>query len=313
MKADGLPAPEWGIESLLQQLQVLLPDISVEVLPSVASTNTLLLERARQAAGGDLAPCLLVAEEQTRGRGRLGRDWVSRRGASLTFSLALSLAPTQWEGLSLAVGLALAEALEPMEPFKAHAGAPEAEPQRRPQLQLKWPNDLWLLQASAATVHGGRKLGGVLIETIGIGSRRLCVIGVGLNVLPLPDEGLTHGLAALQELVAQAQASTNSSRSAAAGSATGGPISAPAVLARIAMPLVHALLRFEREGFAPLAAAYRRRDLLLGQRVHTTGPQAMQGVCEGVDADGALLLRCAGVLQRVVSGEVSVRWQPGAG
>jgi BirA family biotin operon repressor/biotin-[acetyl-CoA-carboxylase] ligase len=83
-------------------------------------------------------------------------------------------------------------------------------------------------------------------------------------------------------------------------------------LDRIALPLVQALLRFEREGFAPLAAAYRQRDLLLGQPVHTTGPQALQGVCEGVSSDGALLLRCAGVIQRVVSGEVSVRWQPEA-
>ena len=61
----------------------------------------------------DVQPCLLVAEQQTRGRGRLGRGWIASAGASLTFSLALPLAPEEWSGLSLAVGLALAEALDP--------------------------------------------------------------------------------------------------------------------------------------------------------------------------------------------------------
>ena len=75
---------------------------------------------------------------------------------------------------------------------------------------------------------------------------------------------------------------------------------------------MRALLRFERHGFAPLAAAYARRDLLLGQPVATTAPAVPQGLAEGVDAGGALGVRAAGVLHRLVSGEVSVRLQPGA-
>ena len=121
-----------------------------------------------------MQPCLLVAEEQTRGRGRLGRGWIASAGASLTFSLALPLAPEEWSGLSLAVGLALAEALDPM----VQPGAP-------PRIGLKWPNDLWLVDGPGR----GRKLGGILIETVSVGHRRMCVLGVGLNVLPQAHEG----------------------------------------------------------------------------------------------------------------------------
>ena len=288
----------WGAEALWQRLEPLLPGLSVEVLARAESTNTLLLDRARLLAGqrdgpisrpgeldampgaertplgrrrADVQPCLLVAEHQTRGRGRLGRGWTSSPGASLTFSLALPLAPRSWAGMSLAVGLALAEALDDADP---------------PRLMLKWPNDLWLADGPGR----GRKLGGILIETVSVGGRRMCVVGVGLNVLPQQVEGLAHGYACLQEIDPDANA--------------------PATLARIAEPLVRALLTFEKQGFLPRRAAYARRDLLLGQAVTTTSPDAREGVAEGVDEQGALRVRC-GELHRIVSGEVSVRLREG--
>ena len=100
---------------------------------------------------------------------------------------------------------------------------------------------------------------------------------------------MAHGYACLQEIDAHA--------------------SAPRALALVAKPLVQALQRFEAEGFAPLVAPYARRDLLRGQRVTTTMPDARVGVAEGVDELGALCLRIGdgGGLHRVVSGEVSVR------
>jgi BirA family biotin operon repressor/biotin-[acetyl-CoA-carboxylase] ligase len=295
----------WNAEALWQQLEPLLPGLSVEVVARADSTNTKLLDRAREFSGlrdapitrpgqldggepaggegvrppygrraGDTQPCLLVAEQQTRGRGRLGRDWQSSAGLSLTFSLSLPLAPRDWSGLSLAVGLALAQALDPA------TGTP-------PRIGLKWPNDLWLLDAPGQ----GRKLGGILIETVAVGSRRICVVGVGLNVLPQPTEGLSSGFACLQELDPQA--------------------SAPAALATVAAPLVRGLRRFETEGFAPLLAAYAQRDLLYGHRVLASTPEPLEGVAEGVDERGALKLR-AGTLHTLVSGEVSVRLQDGA-
>ena len=184
-------------------------------------------------------------------RQRLGRGWISSAGASLTFSLSLPLAPTQWSGLSLAVGLALAEALDPL---------PLALPgQDQPRIGLKWPNDLWLMEGPGQ----GRKLGGILIETVTVGEQRMCVVGLGLNISPQPAEGLAHGYASLQEVYPQ--------------------ITAPAALLRVAEPLVRALKRFEREGFEPLVAAYARRDLLLGQPVSISQPLALEGVAEGVD------------------------------
>ena len=277
-----MDAARWELESLRRQLAPLLPGLAVEVLARADSTNTRLLERART----DARPCLLVAEEQTAGRGRQGRAWASAPGASLTFSLALPLAPADWSGLSLAVGVALADALEP------------ADGPRRQDLRigLKWPNDLWLLDPPDAGAGRsiGRKLGGVLIETVASAERRIAVIGIGLNLLPLADgaPALASGYAGLHELDPA--------------------VTAPATLARIAAPLVQALLRFEREGFAPCLPAWARRDLLRGRAVTTTSAAAPEGEAEGVDAQGALLLRAGGQLHRVVSGEVSVRLRPTA-
>jgi BirA family biotin operon repressor/biotin-[acetyl-CoA-carboxylase] ligase len=293
----------WGGEALWLQLQPLLPGLSVEIVARTDSTNSQLLDRARQSGGrrdqpvsspmpldplgpsalaaeeptpfgrraGDTQPCLLVAEHQTRGRGRQGRLWQGSAGASLTFSLALALDPPDWSGLSLAVGVALAEALEP------------APPATGPRIGLKWPNDLWLLDAPGT----GRKLGGVLIETVAVGSRRMAVVGVGLNVLPQPVRDLTSGYACLQELQPD--------------------VDVPRALHRVAAPLVQALLRFERAGFAAFIEGYGRRDLLRGRPLATTAPAAPSGVGEGVGPDGALWVRVGRELHMLASAEVSVR------
>ena len=124
------------------------------------STNTRLLERAR---AGDTQACLLVAEDQFAGRGRHGRTWTSAPGSIPRVFSGLHYAPADFGGLSLAVGVALAEALHE-------------------QVRLKWPNDLWLVDADG----NGRKLGGILIETVGApaGARQV-VVGVGLNITPM--------------------------------------------------------------------------------------------------------------------------------
>ena len=294
------PAVSWNAEALWQQLEPLLPGLSVEVLRSTASTNTALLQRARvrpdaegdapvivrrsveSAAFGrrasDWQPCLLVAEQQSAGRGRQGRGWHSQPGASLTFSLGVGLAAAEWSGLSLAVGVALCEALDPPAP-----GAPDPE---RPRLMLKWPNDLWLVDAADAG-GAGRKLGGILIETVTAGSQRLAIIGIGLNVREFDVPQATTGFAALQEIDPQA--------------------TAPGVLAQVALPLVQAVKQFEREGFAAFAARFEARDLLRGHKVRTTHPDARDGVARGVSAQGALLVQTADGVKAVSSGEVSVR------
>ncbi|MFO1191385.1 MAG: biotin--[acetyl-CoA-carboxylase] ligase [Rhodoferax sp.] len=158
------PAPgDWPLETLQAQAQPLFPGLRVEAVAQIDSTNTELMRRAR---AGALPPAtLLVAETQTAGRGRLGRSWVTGsagpgRLPALTFSLGVVLAPQDWSGLSLAVGVAVAGALHPA-------------------LQIKWPNDLWLHE---------RKLAGILIETAQVGGQRLAVIGIGINLEPPPAD-----------------------------------------------------------------------------------------------------------------------------
>jgi BirA family biotin operon repressor/biotin-[acetyl-CoA-carboxylase] ligase len=296
----------WDVESLWDRLWAVLPGISVEVVARCDSTNSVLVERARASSGwpdqpvtspgalaadavaaaptpphgrraGDTQPCLFVAEDQTQGRGRLGRPWQSARGASLTFSLALPLAPADWSGLSLAVGVALADALDAPAPGVA------------PRIGLKWPNDLWLLDAPGR----GRKLGGILIETVAVGRLRMAVVGVGLNVAPQSLDGLGTGYACLQEIEPG--------------------ITAPAALHRVAVPLAQALVRYEHEGFAAFAECFARRDLLRDRPVTTASPAVPQGVALGVTPTGALRVRTPdGQVHEITSGEVSVRPQAGA-
>lgn len=170
----------WPAEAIWEAVHPLLPDFTVEVLPEVDSTNAELMRRVRT---GQTAPVLLVAERQTAGRGRLGRQWLSGdAGAALTFSVALPLAPPDWSGLSLAVGTSVAESLHD-------------------HIRLKWPNDLWLTGAG-----GDRKLGGILIETAAVAEQRMVVVGVGLNIGPRPAEGLATPPAWLQQLWPEASA-----------------------------------------------------------------------------------------------------------
>ena len=288
----------WGAEGLWQALVPLLPGLSVEVVRNAASTNSALLERARvlpedrrdgadvvvrrsveSGAFGrraaDLQPCLLVAEHQSAGRGRLGRAWKSVPGASLTFSLGLPLALADWSGLSLAVGVALCDALDPP------AGRVDAS--AGPRIGLKWPNDLWLVNADGA----GRKLGGILIETVAAGAQRLAVIGIGLNVLPFATVDLNTGFATLREVDVTA--------------------TAPSVLARVALPLVQALKRFEREGFGAFAQGFAACDLLRGRALRTTRADVPQGIGRGVSPHGELLVETPTGIVAITSGEVSVR------
>ena len=158
----------------------MLAGFTVEVLPEIDSTNTELMRRAK---AGQLDPVLLVAERQTAGRGRLGRHWHGHSASagalqSLTFSMGLPLAPQNWSGLSLAVGVSVAQSLHP-------------------DLRLKWPNDIWLNE---------RKLGGILIETGSFGNVRYGVIGVGINIAPRDGSGLSTPPAWLQEVAPDVEA-----------------------------------------------------------------------------------------------------------
>lgn len=273
---------DWHTDALQRRLGEIATGCRVEAVAQTGSTNSDLIERARgwDAAAGEPAPVLRVAEQQTAGRGRLGRRWWSDPGQSLTFSLGLALAPADWSGLSLAVGLAVAEAL----------GEFVGEGPGQPRIGLKWPNDLWLR-------GDDRKLAGILIEAQALRQAapradgrtpRWAVVGVGIN-LGAP----------------QADPAEFRTASACVGELVGDDVAGPPLLHRVAPALLGELLRFERDGLAPRLAAYARRDVLAGRRV---GAGEVTGLCLGIAADGELRLRDdAGREHRLGSGEVSVR------
>ncbi len=269
MLAPPAPSVRWPAEAIWEAIAPALPGFTVQVLPEVDSTNSELMRRAR---AGRPDPVLLVAEQQSAGRGRMGRPWHSgsqatgQRGQALTFSLGLNLAPADWSGLSLAVGLSVAQSLHP-------------------EIRLKWPNDLW---------WHDRKLAGILIETANWGessASRYVVIGVGLNLQTPDPTGLSTAPVGLRELLPE--------------------VDAAQALLRIAAPLVHAVQRFEAHGFAPFQMAFNARDALA--QLPVTLSDGVQGVAQGVDASGALLVAGAQGVQRVTSAEVSVRPQAGPG
>ena len=272
----------WPAEAVWEAVAPLLPGFTVEVLPSIDSTNTELMRRAR---AGQTEPTLLVAEQQTAGRGRLGRVWQSDVGASLMLSLGLPLAPKDWSGLSLAVGVSVAESLQP--------ALPPLQPGHSPRIGLKWPNDLWL--------SGDRKLGGILVETASFvapqaaqatpgasqhgTAARYVVVGIGINVQPRSGEGMSMPPASLQDVEPG--------------------LDAPAALLRIVPPLVAMLQGFEACGFAPVQPRFAARDVLQGRPVTLSDGQT--GTAHGVGEDGALLVHTAQGMQAVTSAEISVR------
>ena len=299
----------WPAEAIWEAVSPLLPGFTVEVLPTIDSTNTELMRRARN---GQCEPTLLVAEQQTAGRGRLGRVWQSgvdvssagppqaakaplggsaaREAASvgalpsLMMSLGLPLAPQDWSGLSLAVGVSVAESLQPvLPPLGANQPA---------RVGLKWPNDLWLGGAA-----GDRKLGGILVETASFvapqavapqtntSTARYVVVGIGINVLPRSPEGMSMPPGSLQEVEPG--------------------LDAPTALQRIVPPLVAMLQSFAGYGFAPMQPRFAARDVLQGRAV--TLSDGHTGTAHGVGDDGALLVHTAGGMQAITSSEISVR------
>lgn len=365
---DGAPLAspssiDWGVQALWERLAPLLPGLTIEVVARVDSTNSELLRRVRaqQVTGdegadavvrpsiesrafgrraADLLPCLLIAEHQFAGRGRQGRNWESAAGASLTFSLILPLPIADWSGLSLAVGVAVCEAVAALDP--------DLDTDHRHGLRcaIKWPNDLWLVAAQeAAPTAAGRKLGGILVETVaaGAGTQRLVVVGVGLNVLPLHAAATGSGAGAGIDAASTPGASTGALTSGAStsgaptpGSSTSGASTSGAptsgastsgaltsgfaslseidpgasvatVLAGVAPTLVDALHQFQREGFGGFVPRFDALDLLRNQRVTTTHEQAPQGIARGITASGGLRVETPLGTVEVTSGEVSVR------
>jgi BirA family biotin operon repressor/biotin-[acetyl-CoA-carboxylase] ligase len=260
--------PSEPLSTLVIAAALQVPErFAISLLDSCESSSTLLLERAQHGAA---CGSVVVCERQTAGRGRRGRSWLSAPGDSLTFSLLWRLPAGMPPpmGLSLAVGVAAAHALEDM----GAAG-----------VSLKWPNDI---------LADGAKLGGILVETVSTGGRHVAVIGIGLNIRLPRDiaDAVDTEAGALASVMPYAP-----SRNLLLANLLNG-------LATLLDEFAHTGFA----GFAAAWQA-RNAHAGLGVRILAEGTAPLEGRCAGVDDDGALLLETAAGMRRIVSGEVSLR------
>ena len=274
------PSDSWRIDpaALRAALPPALRDWKLELVEETGSTNADLTAACRHAPWSD-AGWLRLAYRQTAGRGRLGRPWQGQAGMTFSVALPLALAPAQLTGLSLAVGLALAEALGDVDP---RLGA---------RVGLKWPNDLQI---------DGRKLAGILIESVRAGQNRIwAVIGIGLNLVrdAQMEAALGRELAGVAEAVPGFDASRDAAR----------------LLAAVLERLASMRTAFLAHGFGPMARRWSAADAYRDQPVRLLhdGKVIAEGLARGVDEAGQLLLETQTGLERVASGELSLRPAPG--
>lgn len=243
----------------------------IEFHAELPSTNDRALQVADQP--GAVLPALILAEEQTAGRGRGANRWWSGPGA-LTFSWIIETAPLGLSTrhrpkLSLTAGLAVCEALQKL--------LEESQPPAL-RFQLKWPNDVFLQQ---------RKLAGILVEMPPGRPERL-VVGIGVN--------LNNSLEAAPPDVREAAVSLIDVR--------GEPVSRTealvAILRRLRACVEQSVADEDR-----LMRRWEERSLLRGSMVQLDlGPRTVVGMCRGIDADGALVLQTEYGLERFFSGVV---------
>ena len=240
----------------------------VDSLAEIDSTSSELLRRAENGAP---AGTVIVADQQSAGRGRRGRQWLSAPEASLTFSMLWRFtgAASQLSGLSLAVGVGLARGLERL-------GAQG--------VCLKWPNDVLLRQGNDFA-----KLAGILSELVSDRRGTQVVIGIGINLqkpqgdLPQPAAGLNQAFTVLPER--------------------------HELLAAILVAVAEALETVTVDGFVGLKNEWQTRHAWQDQAVQLLSDEAtpLLGRCLGADNDGALLLETENGIQRILSGDVSLR------
>jgi len=272
VKGRGYRIPE-GLELLSENaLRATLAPAVADQLRQVSlllSTGSTSADAMAAALAGDRHGCLHLAEQQTAGRGRRGRRWISPFGRNLYFSLAWTFSggAAALEGLSLVVGLAVRQGL-------LDCGVTG--------LALKWPNDL---------LRDGRKLAGILLEMSGDASG-LCqvVIGVGVNVA-MPREAasaIDQPWADLGDCVPR--------------------LGRNQLLGAILNRLLPLLQDFSQQGFEPFQADWNRCNAHAQQPITLVTPRhRFAGRCLGVDAKGALLLETASGIESFHGGEVSLR------
>lgn len=241
--------------------------LNVEVFDTLSSTNSYLMQNMSSKTHGTC----VIANLQTNGRGRRGREWQASLGASLTFSLLwrFQCGAAALSGLSLAVGVALIRALHDV-------GASAA--------QLKWPNDILVNQ---------KKLAGILIELQGdMEGPSTAVIGVGIN-LQLPEQ-IVHKID--QPVTDLAHASTVS-------------VNPNVLMAKLLAHLAEVLAIFEKSGLDALREEWTAHHAYHQRPVRMLMPDGSEvaGIVQAISDNGTLIVETANGLQKFMSGEISLR------
>jgi BirA family biotin operon repressor/biotin-[acetyl-CoA-carboxylase] ligase len=270
-------------DEIKRGLPTLIVGQNVAYFASIDSTNTRAKELARAGAPDGT---LVIAESQTGGRGRLSRQWLARPGTSLLMSLILHppLAPTQAARTTMICSLGLADAIEAVTPLR---------------VRLKWPNDLLI---------NGRKIGGILTE-VGLRGNVLdfTVVGIGLNV------NVDFGSESIAHTPDRAPDTSQASLAALIGTGTslrtelGHDVSRTGVLRQF---LINVEARYQalRGGWEPVQDWSHRLETLGRLVTVTDANETTTGWAEGVDEDGALLVRqLDGQVIVVHAGDVSLR------
>ncbi len=240
----------------------------VRVFGETSSTNDVVEKLARDGASEGIT---VFAETQTKGRGRLGRKWISPPGKGLWFSVLLrpDLRPQSATQLTVISAVAVARAIEKQTGLKPG---------------IKWPNDI---------VFAGRKCAGILLElSAELDHIRHVVLGIGIDV----------NLSA-EEMPPDLRAIATSLRMEA-----GHPIDRPELAAAVIRELDAAYARLRAGDFHEIGDEWMRRCITLGRRVRILiGDRPVTGLAEALDEEGALLVRTEhGRLERVVGGDVTL-------
>lgn len=246
----------------------------VEVHTMIDSTNSYLMQYLSNHNNEGKAPLkqgqVCVAEYQSGGRGRRGRQWVSPFGSHLYLSLYWQLE----QGMSAAMGLSLVTAL---------AVSDAIQSLYQLDVELKWPNDIYL---------GGVKLAGILIELEGqVSGPSDSVIGIGLN-LKMPEKSAAQ----IDQPWTDLQSHTEI------------PIDRNQLCASIISCLMKRLKLHHEKGLSAMIDEWHQHDIYLNKAVQLiTGDRITQGICRGINSQGALQLEVDGIVKAIYGGEVSLR------
>lgn len=259
VKMSTLSSLDSNTQSSILDSRIIRQNISPAVLSSIEkmecfntldSTNCYLLEVAKTHHPRKNWICL--AEQQIKGRGRQGRHWISPAGVNIYLSLLSTIKTADLSGLSIAIGVIVAEALNEFSAI---------------QVALKWPNDI---------LFDHKKLGGILIETMPASAEETFIImGIGLNVnmIDAPSESITQPWISLTQIFQQACDRNK-------------------LIGLIVDHCLKGLILFKQQGLISFLKTWDRYDYLKNKIIQAeTETQTIIGNVQGINTQGFLLLK----------------------